>query len=68
VHVEVVPARPEQESILANLLELYAHDFSELHDVEIGAAVGSATGTFHSIGVRVAGMRFWPGLRATWFW
>jgi len=37
VHIEVIPARPEQEPILANLLELYAHDFSEFHDIEIGA-------------------------------
>jgi hypothetical protein len=29
-YIEVIPARPEQEPILANLLELYAHDFSEL--------------------------------------
>lgn len=36
-HVEVVPVTPEQELILANLLELYAHDFSEFHDVAIGA-------------------------------
>ncbi len=36
-HVEVAPARPEQQPILANLLELYAHDFSEFHDVAIGA-------------------------------
>jgi predicted acetyltransferase len=36
-HIEVIPARPEQESILANLLELYAHDFSEFHDLELGA-------------------------------
>jgi predicted acetyltransferase len=34
-HVEVVPAAAEQEPILANLLELYAHDFSEFHDLEI---------------------------------
>jgi predicted acetyltransferase len=37
VHIEVTPAGPEQESILANLLELYGHDFSEFHDLEIGA-------------------------------
>jgi predicted acetyltransferase len=37
VHIEVVPAAPEQEPILANLLELYAHDFSEFHDLEFGA-------------------------------
>jgi predicted acetyltransferase len=34
--VEVIPAAAEQEPILANLLELYAHDFSEFHDLEIG--------------------------------
>ena len=28
VSVEVIPASPEQELILANLVELYAHDFS----------------------------------------
>jgi hypothetical protein len=35
-HIEVIPARPEQELILANLLELYAHDFSEFHELELG--------------------------------
>jgi predicted acetyltransferase len=35
--IEVIPAAPEQQSILANLLELYAHDFSEFHDIEVGA-------------------------------
>lgn len=35
-HVEVVAAAQGQEAILANLLELYAHDFSEFHDVAIG--------------------------------
>ncbi len=34
--VIVVPAAPEQEPILANLLQLYAHDFSEFHEVELG--------------------------------
>ena len=37
LNIEIFPAAQEQESILANLLELYAHDFSEFHDVEIGA-------------------------------
>lgn len=32
----VVPAAPDQEPILANLLELYAHDFSEFHKIELG--------------------------------
>jgi len=35
-HLEVIRARPEQESILANLLELYAYDFSEFKDLELG--------------------------------
>jgi predicted acetyltransferase len=34
--IEVIPASRDQESILANLLELYAHDFSEFHDLELG--------------------------------
>ncbi len=35
--VEVIAAAHEQEPILANLLELYAHDFSEFHHIEPGA-------------------------------
>jgi predicted acetyltransferase len=34
--IEVIPAAPEQEPILANLLELYVHDFSEFLDIELG--------------------------------
>jgi predicted acetyltransferase len=34
--VELLPATPEQEPILSNLLQLYAHDFSEFHDIELG--------------------------------
>ena len=33
----MISARPEQEPILANLLELYAHDFSEFLDLQLGA-------------------------------
>ena len=33
--VEVLRATPEQEPALANLLELYAHDFSEFLDIEL---------------------------------
>jgi predicted acetyltransferase len=33
--VEVVAATPEHEPILANLLELYVHDFSEFLDLDI---------------------------------
>ncbi len=35
--VEVVPARLDEELIVANLLELYIHDFSEFKGLEIGA-------------------------------
>ena len=35
--IEVIAAASHQEAILANLLELYVHDFSEFHDVELGA-------------------------------
>ncbi len=35
-HIEVVPATLAQAPILENLLELYAHDFSEFHHIEIG--------------------------------
>jgi predicted acetyltransferase len=34
--VEVIPATPEQQPILANLIELYAHDFSEFREMELG--------------------------------
>jgi predicted acetyltransferase len=40
--VELVPAAREQEPVLANLLELYAHDFSEFVDLVIGS-----DGRFH---------------------
>jgi predicted acetyltransferase len=36
-HLEVIPATPEHEPVLANLIELYAHDFSEFHAIELGA-------------------------------
>jgi predicted acetyltransferase len=36
-HLEVIRATTEQEPILANLIELYAHDFSEFHEVKLGA-------------------------------
>ena len=35
IGVEVVPATREQEPVLANLLELYSHDFSEFIDLEL---------------------------------
>jgi predicted acetyltransferase len=34
--IEALPAAKADEPILANLLELYAHDFSEFHRVELG--------------------------------
>jgi predicted acetyltransferase len=36
LQIEVIAAAREQEPVLANLLELYAHDFSELRDIELG--------------------------------
>jgi predicted acetyltransferase len=35
--IEVSLASPDEQPILANLIQLYAHDFSEFHDVELGA-------------------------------
>jgi hypothetical protein len=37
VIVDVIPAAPEQEAILANLLELYMHDFSEFVGLKLDA-------------------------------
>lgn len=37
VDVKVTEASPEQEPILANMLELYAHDFSEYVELKLGA-------------------------------
>jgi predicted acetyltransferase len=36
VNLELIPATPEQEPILANLLELYVHDFSEILELDLG--------------------------------
>jgi predicted acetyltransferase len=33
---EVIPAELAQQPILANLLQLYAHDFSDFHDIGLG--------------------------------
>jgi predicted acetyltransferase len=35
-HPEVLPATREEMPIVANLFEMYAHDFSEFHSVEPG--------------------------------
>ena len=35
--VELSPTLPAQEPVLANLFELYAHDFSEFLDLKLGA-------------------------------
>jgi hypothetical protein len=34
--IEIISASLEQAPILANLLELYAHDFSEFHGIALG--------------------------------
>jgi predicted acetyltransferase len=36
-NIEIIPASLEQKAILANLLELYCHDFCDFVDLEIGA-------------------------------
>jgi predicted acetyltransferase len=36
MNIEVIPAKIEQKSILANLLELYIYDFTEIWDFDIG--------------------------------
>jgi len=36
MEIEVIPAQAEQASVVANLLQLYAHDLSEFHDVHLG--------------------------------
>ena len=55
--VEVVPAPPELEPVLANLFELYAHDFSEFVDLKLGPDGRFGCGDLHL---------FWeePGRRA----
>ena len=35
-NIEIIPASLEQKAILANLLELYCHDFCDFVDLEIG--------------------------------
>ena len=40
--VGVVPTTSDQSSVLANLFQLYAHDFSEFHDVDIGGFAATA--------------------------
>jgi len=36
MNLEIIQASPEHEPILANLLQLYSHDFSEFHDIDLG--------------------------------
>lgn len=36
MRVEVIPAPAAQQATIANLLELYAHDFSGFHPVQLG--------------------------------
>lgn len=37
INIAIIPASPEQEPIVANLLELYAHDFSEFVNLQLDA-------------------------------
>ena len=36
-HFELIPASRDEEPVLANLLQLYIYDFSELLDMDVGA-------------------------------
>ncbi len=36
MQIEVLPATTKEEPVIANLVELYAHDFSEFSDLKIG--------------------------------
>ncbi len=42
LRVELLPASPEQRPLLADLFQLYAHDFSEFHPIAL-----DADGRFH---------------------
>ena len=35
-NLDLIPAGQDQQPVLANMLELYAHDFSEFHPIELG--------------------------------
>ena len=35
MHLDLIPATPDHEPILSNLLELYLHDFSEFHTLHL---------------------------------
>ncbi|MBS1786540.1 MAG: GNAT family N-acetyltransferase [Acidobacteria bacterium] len=37
MQIKVIAATPDQEPVLANLIELYAHDFSEMADLELNS-------------------------------
>jgi predicted acetyltransferase len=37
MNLEILPALPEQQAIVANLLELYIYDFSEIMELHLGA-------------------------------
>lgn len=36
MQLDLIPATPNEEPILSNLLELYLHDFSEFHALDVG--------------------------------
>jgi predicted acetyltransferase len=36
MQVELVPARPEQRSLFAGLMQLYAYDFTDVTDADVG--------------------------------
>ena len=38
MQIKVIPATQDQQPILANLIELYAHDFSEMADLQLNSS------------------------------
>jgi hypothetical protein len=69
--VELVPAPSEDAAVLENLLELYAHDFSEFHAIELGADGRFGYQTLPLYGATPEGTPFSPRSGAGWqgwFW
>jgi hypothetical protein len=53
--IELDPALREHSPILANLLELYAHDFSEFHSLTFSRALGSPCNAIESLSELILG-------------
>jgi hypothetical protein len=56
-HIEVDLALREHATILANLLELHAHDFSKFHSLDLDLMADSVTSLFRCIGANLTDIR-----------